>query len=150
MDDIYTHLKEIISCTRGALGIFIKSEFAKKVILRRASKFVGTSIAESFIVNNKCSRTNFSLQKSSFIISIFRFVKLCFLSSSSFEMLCPSFMKSRVVISIKSCNALTIFLSSAPLIGSLFRSCNNFANVALTFPISAISKSSRNVLFVML
>jgi hypothetical protein len=38
--------------TGGALGILIKSEFAKKVILRRASKFVGTYMADSFVVNN--------------------------------------------------------------------------------------------------
>lgn len=41
--------------TGGALGILIKSEFAKKVILRRASKFVGTYMADSFVVNNNWS-----------------------------------------------------------------------------------------------
>lgn len=48
-------LKDIILRTFGADGIFINKEFAKKVILRRASKFIGTFIADSLTVNSKCS-----------------------------------------------------------------------------------------------
>jgi hypothetical protein len=147
----------------------MNSEFAKKVILRRASKFVGTSIAESFIVNNKCNRTNWE-QNIYFSIKQLRnnfqtshndsctpspsktiplsypclnvwtsafshshLSKYChsfqtikpthFISkelinyNSSYP--CPSFMKSRVVISIKSCRALMIFLSAVPSVDSL-------------------------------
>uniref|UniRef100_A0A0A9GXU1 ATGSL11 (Glucan synthase-like 11) n=1 Tax=Arundo donax TaxID=35708 RepID=A0A0A9GXU1_ARUDO len=45
-------LKDIMLRTCGALGIFMKSEFAKNLILRLASKFVGTYIADSFVANN--------------------------------------------------------------------------------------------------
>ena len=48
-----TDLNEIMSRTFGALGIFINKEFAKKVIRRRASKFVGTFMADSLTVNSK-------------------------------------------------------------------------------------------------
>lgn len=49
--------------TFGALGMFIKREFAKKVIRRRASKFVGTFIADSFTVRSKCSLTAYAQKK---------------------------------------------------------------------------------------
>jgi hypothetical protein len=40
--ELDSDLNDIMLRTCGALGIFINSEFEKKVILRRASKFVGT------------------------------------------------------------------------------------------------------------
>lgn len=52
-DNRSTDLKESIFLTRGARGISINSEFAKKAILLRASRFVGTSIADSFTVKSK-------------------------------------------------------------------------------------------------
>jgi hypothetical protein len=39
--------------TFGAFGISIKREFAKKDILLLASRFVGTSIADSFTVSRR-------------------------------------------------------------------------------------------------
>lgn len=48
-----TDLKESMLRTFGALGMSINNEFAKKVILRRASKFIGTLIADSFTVKSK-------------------------------------------------------------------------------------------------
>lgn len=53
VDNWSTYLKESIFLTRGARGISIKSEFEKKAILLRASRFVGTSIADSFTVKSK-------------------------------------------------------------------------------------------------
>lgn len=48
-----TNLKENILRTCGARGNFMNKEFAKKVILRRASKFIGTFIADSLTVKSK-------------------------------------------------------------------------------------------------
>lgn len=50
---ITTNLKDNISRTLGALGIFINKEFAKNVIRRRASIFWGTFIADSLTVKSK-------------------------------------------------------------------------------------------------
>lgn len=47
------HLKESIFLTRGARGISMNNEFVKNVILRRASRFVGTSTADSFTVRSR-------------------------------------------------------------------------------------------------
>jgi predicted acyltransferase len=44
-----------MSRTFGAFGMFINKEFAKKVIRRRASKFDGTFMADSFVVKSKWS-----------------------------------------------------------------------------------------------
>lgn len=41
--------------TLGALGIFINKELQKKDIRLLASKLDGTSIADSFTVNSKCT-----------------------------------------------------------------------------------------------
>ena len=54
-----TDLKEIMSRTFGALGIFINKEFAKKVIRRHASKFFGTFTADSLTVKRKWSLTTY-------------------------------------------------------------------------------------------
>lgn len=51
------NLKESMLRTSGARGMFINNEFAKNVMRRRASKFIGTSIADSLIVINKWSLT---------------------------------------------------------------------------------------------
>jgi len=48
-----TNLKDNISRTLGAFGIFINKEFAKNVIRRRASIFCGTFIADSLTVKSK-------------------------------------------------------------------------------------------------
>lgn len=55
-DNWITYLKESIFLTRGARGISINSEFEKKAILLRASRFMGTSIADSFTVKSKWRR----------------------------------------------------------------------------------------------
>lgn len=52
-----TDLNESMLRTLGALGMIINNEFAKKVIRRRASKFMGTLIADSFTVKSKWSLT---------------------------------------------------------------------------------------------
>ncbi|PIA41498.1 hypothetical protein AQUCO_02200133v1 [Aquilegia coerulea] len=48
-----SNLKESMLRTFGALGIFINKELVKKVIRRRASRFIGTFIADSFTVKSK-------------------------------------------------------------------------------------------------
>jgi hypothetical protein len=48
-----TYEKGNICRTFGALGIDIKRELAKKDILLLASRFVGTSIADSFTVSRR-------------------------------------------------------------------------------------------------
>lgn len=50
---IITYLKDSMLRTLGALGIVINKELAKKVMRRRASKFIGTLIADSFTVKSK-------------------------------------------------------------------------------------------------
>ena len=50
-----TDLKESILRTFGAGGIIINKEFVKNVIRRRASKFVGTFMADSLTVKSKWS-----------------------------------------------------------------------------------------------
>lgn len=47
-----TDLNESMSRTFGAFGIFINKEFVKKVIRRRASRFIGTFMADSFSVKS--------------------------------------------------------------------------------------------------
>lgn len=51
-----TNLNDSILRTRGARGMFINKEFVKNAILLRASRFVGTSIADSFTVNKRYKR----------------------------------------------------------------------------------------------
>lgn len=48
-----TDLKESMSRTFGALGIFMYKEFVKKVMRRRASIFIGTLMADSLTVRSK-------------------------------------------------------------------------------------------------
>ena len=48
-----TNLKDNMSRTLGAFGIFINKEFAKNVIRRRASIFWGTFMADSLTVKSK-------------------------------------------------------------------------------------------------
>jgi len=48
-----TDLKDNMSRTLGAFGIFINKEFAKNVIRRRASIFWGTFMADSLTVKSK-------------------------------------------------------------------------------------------------
>jgi hypothetical protein len=50
------NLNESILRTLGARGMSMNREFVKNAILRRASRFVGTSIADSFTVNRRCKR----------------------------------------------------------------------------------------------
>lgn len=50
-----TNLKDNMSRTLGASGIFINNEFAKNVIRRRASRFWGTFMADSLTVKSKWS-----------------------------------------------------------------------------------------------
>jgi hypothetical protein len=50
---VRTYEKGNIFRTFGAFGISIKREFAKKDILLLASRFVGTSIADSFTVSRR-------------------------------------------------------------------------------------------------
>lgn len=45
-------LNESILRTPGARGISMNNEFVKNAILLRASRFVGTSSADSFTVNS--------------------------------------------------------------------------------------------------
>lgn len=52
-----TDLKDSMLRTFGALGMIINKELAKKVMRRRASKFIGTLIADSFTVKSKWSLT---------------------------------------------------------------------------------------------
>lgn len=47
------YLNDSILRTRGARGIFMKSELEKNAILRRASRFVGTSVADSLTVKRR-------------------------------------------------------------------------------------------------
>lgn len=47
------HLNESILRTRGARGISINKELVKNEILLRASRFVGTSMADSFTVKRR-------------------------------------------------------------------------------------------------
>jgi len=47
------YLNESILRTLGALGISINKEFVKNAMRRRASKFTGTSIADSLTVSSK-------------------------------------------------------------------------------------------------
>lgn len=49
-------LNDSILRTRGASGMSMNKEFEKNAILRRASRFVGTSIADSFTVRRRCRR----------------------------------------------------------------------------------------------
>jgi hypothetical protein len=51
-----TNLKESILRTLGARGMSMNSELVKNDILRRASRLVGTSIADSFTVKRRYSR----------------------------------------------------------------------------------------------
>lgn len=46
-------LNESILRTRGARGMSMNNEFVKNAILLRASRFVGTSRADSFTVNSR-------------------------------------------------------------------------------------------------
>ena len=46
-------LNESILRTRGARGISMNNEFVKNAILLRASRFVGTSRADSFTVKSR-------------------------------------------------------------------------------------------------
>ena len=46
-------LNESILRTRGARGMSMNNEFVKNAILLRASRFVGTSKADSFTVNSR-------------------------------------------------------------------------------------------------
>lgn len=50
-----TNLKESILRTFGADGMVMNKEFVKKVIRRRASKFIGTFMADSLTVRSKSS-----------------------------------------------------------------------------------------------
>ena len=50
---VRTYEKGNMFRTFGAFGISIKREFAKKDILLLASRFVGTSIADSFTVSRR-------------------------------------------------------------------------------------------------
>lgn len=50
---VRSYLKDSMLRTLGAGGIFINKELAKKVMRRRASKFIGTLIADSFTVKSK-------------------------------------------------------------------------------------------------
>jgi hexokinase len=50
------NLNESILRTLGARGMSMNREFVKNAILRRASRFVGTSIADSFTVKRRCKR----------------------------------------------------------------------------------------------
>lgn len=59
----WTNLKESIARTVGAFGIFMYKEFAKNVMRRRASKFIGTFIADSLTVRSKWSLTTYEKQK---------------------------------------------------------------------------------------
>lgn len=58
-----TDLKENILRTFGAGGIIINKEFVKKVIRRRASKFIGTFIADSLTVKSKWSLVTYWVKK---------------------------------------------------------------------------------------
>lgn len=58
-----TNLKDIMSRTLGAFGIFINKEFAKNVIRRRASKFWGTFMADSLTVKSKWSLITYIQKK---------------------------------------------------------------------------------------
>lgn len=58
-----TDLKENILRTFGAGGIIINKEFVKKVIRRRASKFIGTFIADSLTVKSKWSLVTYGVKK---------------------------------------------------------------------------------------
>lgn len=51
----WAYEKDIMFRTLGAGGISINNEFEKKVIRLRASKFDGTSIADSLTVSSKWS-----------------------------------------------------------------------------------------------
>lgn len=64
------HLNESILRTRGARGISMNSEFVKNVILRRASRFVGTSIADSFTVRRRYSRLNYNQRRKGIIFKV--------------------------------------------------------------------------------
>lgn len=50
------NLNESILRTLGARGMSMNREFVKNAILRRASRLVGTSIADSFTVKRRCKR----------------------------------------------------------------------------------------------
>jgi hypothetical protein len=50
------NLNDSILRTLGARGMSMNRELVKKAILRRASRFVGTSIADSFTVKRRCRR----------------------------------------------------------------------------------------------
>jgi hypothetical protein len=50
-----TDLKESIFLTRGARGMSMKREFVKKAILLLASRFAGTSMADSLTVRRRYS-----------------------------------------------------------------------------------------------
>ena len=49
------YLNDNMSHTGGALGMLMNKEFVKKAMRRRASRFNGISIADSFTVSNKYS-----------------------------------------------------------------------------------------------
>lgn len=50
------NLNESILRTLGARGMSMNKEFEKNAILLRASRFVGTSMADSFTVNRRYRR----------------------------------------------------------------------------------------------
>ncbi len=52
---VAVHLKESMFRTRGARGMSMNNEFVKKAIRRRASRFSGTSMADSRSVNKRWS-----------------------------------------------------------------------------------------------
>ena len=54
--ELLLNLNESIFRTLGARGISINNEFVKNEILLRASRFIGTSVADSFTVNKRYRR----------------------------------------------------------------------------------------------
>lgn len=86
-----TDLKERISLTLGAVGIFINNELAKNVIRRRASEFRGTSAADSLKVRRKWSLETYRELKKRIInksqLAIFQIKKECVKKNS---LPCPS------------------------------------------------------------
>lgn len=53
---LLSNLNESIFLTFGARGISMNKEFVKNEILLRASRFVGTSMADSFTVSRRYRR----------------------------------------------------------------------------------------------